>query len=115
MATGFPHECIESWMVAAHDASESQRQEERSRLPFDPFSEPHHLSHKENVPRSAKDLCKRLQLDEESTMRRLLAKHQSADAGLRGPLDHNGASAFLVQLDRLLSSLAGASGASLGP
>jgi hypothetical protein len=64
---GFPHECMEAWLLVAFAPSEHQEQELRTlrqQLGFNPVDQPERLSHKENVPRSAKGVCRTIGLDE---------------------------------------------------
>lgn len=64
---GFPHECMEAWMLAA--ITDVDRQTAvfrglRQQLGFDPVAQPERLSHKQDVPKSAKRVCKALGVDE---------------------------------------------------
>lgn len=107
-ALGFPHECIEAWVIAGLQPSDLERSQEIAAMKFDPFAHPERLSHKENVPKSAKDLKKRLGLgdaDEKQSMVRLLALAEGAS---EGPVVRTGGQAFVRELGALLVALTGA-------
>ena len=70
LIAGFPHECMEAWMLAAWSPSSEEDKarlaKERERLGFLPTEEPERLSHKRNVPKSAKMVQHRLCVDDET-------------------------------------------------
>jgi hypothetical protein len=57
---GFPHECMEAWLLAGWTPQSEddaiKLRAERQRLGFNPIEQSHILSHKENVPKSAKQV-----------------------------------------------------------
>lgn len=65
---GFPHECMESWLLAAWSprskADKSGLEQARSQLGFWPDQAPELLSHKDGVPKSIKAICEQLAVDE---------------------------------------------------
>lgn len=108
VALGFPHECIEAWIIEGAQSNENDRSREIAAMGFDPFVHPERLSHKENVPKSAKDLKRRLGIDpsgEEAAMVRLLSL---SETGLGDSADLTGGRVFVEELTRLLGALAGA-------
>jgi hypothetical protein len=103
VALGFPHECLEAWIITGHPPSEEERRRETRALGFDPFVCAERLSHKENVPRSAKDLKGRLRIghdQEEAAVARLI---QLALDGHRP--EATGWRAFVREVDELLARL----------
>ena len=64
---GFPHEAMEAWVLLGwlpgDEAERAAHQAAMKALSFDPLKTPHTLSHKENVPKSAKALLERLGVD----------------------------------------------------
>lgn len=72
------HECGEAWMIAgwqveaAHDSKKLRTL--RQELGFDPVKHPERLSHKENVPKSAKMVLSALGLDDEGRQQEALLR-----------------------------------------
>jgi hypothetical protein len=103
VALGFPHECIEAWVITGHAPSEGERRRESQVLGFDPFAHAAYLSHKENVPKSAKALKDRLEIghdQEEAAMTRLVyLVCEGAGA------ESAGWSTFVRELDTVLAPL----------
>jgi hypothetical protein len=64
LVSGFPHECMETWRLLAWSHGQSRDDvrvaQERQRLGFDPTTSPERLSHKQNVPKSAKAVVEAL-------------------------------------------------------
>jgi hypothetical protein len=65
---GFPHECMEAWLLVALtlDPRTPHFRKLCQQLGFNPLDHPELLSHKPNVPKSAKAVCSTLGADEES-------------------------------------------------
>lgn len=64
---GFPHECMEAWVLAAFttvDRQTSTFRALREQLGFDPIAQSERLSHKQGVPRSAKKVCEALGIED---------------------------------------------------
>jgi hypothetical protein len=65
---GTPNECMEAWLLAAWSPQSPQDHEalvrQRQRLGFDPTQQPHRLSHKHDVPKSAKAVVDALGVDD---------------------------------------------------
>lgn len=91
---GFPHEAMEAWVLLGWTPrTEEERRAhraEKTKLPFDPLVTPHRLSHKEIVPKSAKDLLRRLGVD------RARQEHCLMEASERGgeAVDRSGLGEF---------------------
>lgn len=62
---GFPHECMEAWLLASCEADgRPALRELREQLGFDPAAQPERLSHKKNAPKSAKAVCDALAISD---------------------------------------------------
>lgn len=90
----FPHEAMEAWVLLGWTPrTEEERrvhQEAKRTLSFDPLVTPERLSHKENVPKSAKDLLRRLGVDHAREDQCLMEASEREDEAV----DHSGLGDF---------------------
>lgn len=82
-------ECGEAWVIAGFEPGSPEEEEKlrawRKKLGFSPHREPHLLSHKENVPKSAKGvLYDLLEGDREREERALIAAVEGEDEVIEG-------------------------------
>jgi hypothetical protein len=99
-------ECGEAWIARGLDALEGwndRRQEEVRRLGFDPVHHPELLSHKEDVPKSAKDLLKRLGVGSDEEARCLAQALRHVELGT----DQTGLAALAEAIRRWLARATG--------
>ncbi|MEM9462843.1 MAG: hypothetical protein AAGF11_52365 [Myxococcota bacterium] len=99
---GFPHECMEAWLLAAWSPTSADEHrelaKERARLGFSPIEQPQRLSHKQSVKRSIKGVCKTLGVDEGGLQTVCVDQLRRRGAGC-------GLAAFLMEIDRVLVSI----------
>lgn len=97
-------ECGEAWAIAGWrprtPSEEAKRKIWRQQLGFAPHEQPHRLSHKENVPRSAKTVASDLFDDEEAEADALRAAAKLDNPAVRDC----GLRAFCIEVDACLSS-----------
>lgn len=101
---GIASECGEAWVIAGFrpvtPTAKVKTAEWRKKLGFAPHEEPHRLSHKEGVPKSAKEVHEDLfERDQEQQMQALL---DAADAR-NGASKSCGLTAFCEEIDKCLS------------
>ncbi|HSN98154.1 MAG TPA: hypothetical protein VLS89_07645 [Candidatus Nanopelagicales bacterium] len=95
-------ECGEAWVIAgwrsATQADRDKLQKWRQKLGFAPHVEPWRLSHKENVPRSAKEVLSELfgGIDEQETALKLAADSDDEARTMTGLRD------FCVEIEAWL-------------